>query len=123
MASAEERLQVLRMIQSGQVTAEEGARLLEALETKQHPPEEPSPAGRDRRPRQVRIRVTDLETGRERVNMQLPWSLVNAGVRMGACFACQEFRIEDLVEAIQAGVEGKVLDMEDECERVEIFIE
>ena len=37
MAAPEERLEILRMIQAGQITAEEGARLLEALAAKDRP--------------------------------------------------------------------------------------
>jgi hypothetical protein len=41
MATTEERLQILDMIRSGQITADEGARLLEALKEEDRLPEEP----------------------------------------------------------------------------------
>jgi hypothetical protein len=124
MATAEERIRVLEMIQSGQVTAEEGARLLEAL--KEDRPKGNDRAGSRRKgPRQFRIRVTDLETGRQKVDMRMPWSLVNVGINMGARFAREEIKVEDFVEAIQAGADGKIMDVVDEedAERVEIFVE
>ncbi len=125
MATAEERMQVLKMIQGGQITAEEGARLLEALKEEDQPKEETRSEGRGKGPRQFRIRVTDLETGRQKVDMRMPWSLVNVGVNMGARFAREEIEVGDFVEAIQAGANGKIIDVVDEedNERVEIFVE
>jgi hypothetical protein len=125
MATTEERLQVLKMIQSGQISADEGARLLEALKEEDRPKEEPWPGSRAQKPSQFRIRVTDLETGRQKVDMRMPWSLINVGINMGARFAREEVKMEDFVEAIRAGAEGKIMDVVDEedGERVEIFVE
>jgi len=124
MATAEERMQVLRMVHSGQVTAEEGARLLEIL-GKDRPRKDSQPESRGKEPRQFHIRVTDLETGRQKIDLRLPWRLVNVGINMGARFAREEIRVEDFIEAIQAGAEGKIIDVVDEedNERVEIFVE
>ena len=122
MAIVEERLQVLKMIQSGQITAEEGIRLLEALE--EHPPEA-RPSGRVRGPSQLRVRVTDLQSGRQKIDMAMPWRLVNVSLNMGARFARDEIPVEELVEAVQAGAEGKIVDVVDveDGERIEIFVE
>jgi len=124
MATAEERMQVLKMIHSGQVTAEEGARLLEIL-GEDRPRKDTQPESRGKGPRQFHIRVTDLETGRQKIDLRLPWRLVNVGINMGARFAREEIRAEDFIEAIQAGAEGKIIDVVDEedSERVEIFVE
>jgi hypothetical protein len=125
MVTAEERLQVLKMIQSGQITADEGARLLEALEAEDRPQEEPRPGSQVKGPSQFRIRVTDLKTGRQKVDMRMPWSLVNVGINMGARFARDEVKVEDFIEAVQAGAEGQIMDLVDEedGERVEVFVE
>jgi len=124
MTTAEERLEVLKMIQSGQITADEGARLLEALEEKDRP-QKRHPESRGRGARQFRLRVTDLETGQEKIDMRMPWSLVNVGISMGARFARKEIKVDEFAEAIQAGAEGKIMDVVDEedGERVEIFVE
>ena len=123
MATAEERIQVLKMIQSGQITAEEGARLLEALESR--PQKEPQLESHGKEPSQFHIRVTDLETGRQKIDLRMPWRLVNVGINMGARFAREEIHVDDFVEAIQAGTAGKIVDVVDEedCERIEIFVE
>ena len=122
MAIAEERLQVLKMIQSGQITAEEGIRLLEALEDR---PPEARPSGRVKGPSQLRVRVTDLQSGRQKIDMAMPWRLVNVGLNMGARFARDEIQVEELVEAVQAGAAGKIVDVVDteDGERIEIFVE
>ena len=125
MTTAEERLEVLKMIQGGQITADEGARLLEALKEKDRPQEKLLSESRGKGPRLFRIRVTDLETGQEKVNMRMPWSLVNVGVSMGARFAREEIKVDEFTKAIQAGAEGRIMDVVDEedGERVEIFVE
>jgi len=121
----EERLEVLKMIQSGQITADEGARLLEALRDRERPPEEPRPASRGMGTRLFRIRVTDLETGQQKIDMRMPWSLISVGADMGARFARKEIRMEEFAEAVQAGTEGKIMEVVDEedGERLEIFVE
>ena len=124
MGMAEERLRVLQMIQSGQVTAEEGARLLEAIKGKKHLGES-GPGSRVKGLQQIRIQVTDLETGRQKIDVRMPWNLINVGISMGARFARKEVEVNDFVEAIQADTEGKIMDVVDEegGERVEVFVE
>jgi hypothetical protein len=122
MVTTEERMQILKMVQDGQVTAEEAARLLEALKEKD---QESDLSSRREGPRRLRIRVSDLETGRHKVNINLPWNLINVGMHMGARFAPEEINLEEVMQVIQAGTEGKIVDVEDEedKERVEIFVE
>jgi hypothetical protein len=126
MATAEERMEILKMVQGGHITAEEGARLLEALqEEKGAPHPDAEPVGRTKQPRRLRVRVSDLETGRNKVNIDLPWNLINVGMHMGARFAPEEIDLEEMMRALQAGTEGKIVDVEDteDGERVEIFVE
>ena len=127
MSTAEERLEVLRMIQNGQITASEGARLLEALREHERDQveEERQPASQEQRMRLFRIRVTDLETGRQKIDMRIPWGLINVGVNMGARFAREEIKMEELITAVQAGAKGKVMEVvdEDDGELIEISVE
>ena len=121
MASDDERLQILRMIEGGQITPEEAAKLLDALE-------EPR-KGEGRREgslRWFRVRVTDLNTGKSKVNINLPLKVLELGTKLGAKFAAPaDLDIEGIVQAIKAGAEGKIVDVEDEegGERVEIYVE
>ena len=118
-----ERLQVLKMVEQGQITPAEGARLLEALSRSV---EEPAHAPRgDRR---LRVRITDAVTGRTKVNIAIPLGLVSVGMRLGAQFAPEELGVDmvDLLRRIEdEGAHGQVADIYDEegSERVEILVE
>jgi hypothetical protein len=111
------------MISEGKITAEEGARLLNALREASPGRETP----RQGSARWFRIRVTDLETGRTKVNVNLPLSLVRAGLKMGARFApdVEDLDWDDLAEVIREGASGKLIEVEDpeDGERVEVYVE
>jgi hypothetical protein len=84
MANTEERMRILKMIQEGKITAEEGAKLLSALRDSRkdiHPPSPPS-----LRKGWLRVRVTDMRTGRTKVNVNLPMGLVDAGMNIATQF-------------------------------------
>jgi len=124
MATVEERLKILKMIEEGKISAEDGARLLAALsegrKTPRRPPMRP-PVGK---PRWVRIRVTDTATGKSKATVNLPVGLVDAGFNIAARYA-PGIAFDELLEAIQSGIEGKIIDVVDEIdgEHVEIFVE
>jgi hypothetical protein len=127
MASTEERMQILSMVAEGTISADEGANLLAALEVT---PKQAKPAramGQPSAPRWFRVRVTDLETGRDKVNINLPMSLVDVGTRMGARFAPElsDMDFGEIMEQVKSGAQGKLIEVEDieDGERVEIFVE
>jgi hypothetical protein len=68
-----------------------------------------------------------MVTGRTKVNVNLPLSLVKAGIKMGARFApdMEELDWNELVIAIQEGASGKIVEVEDDedGERVEVYVE
>ncbi len=123
MASSEERLKILQMIQDGKITPEDGAKLLEALNRGAGRTTGRVPVSVDDN-RYVRIRVTDTFTGRAKVSVNLPLSLVSAGIGIAAKYV-PGVEEEYLMEAISSGLTGKVIDVIDEQEgdHVEIFIE
>src|SRR3954454_23785292 len=120
MATAEERMKILDMIREGKVSAEEGARLLQALQGGKR-------ATGTRDTRTLRVKVTDVKTSRTKVSVNIPMNLVSIGIKMGARFVPSNasFNYQDVMDAIKSGTTGKILDMEDhdEGERVEIWIE
>lgn len=126
MASVEERMQILKMIEEGKITAAEGAELLRALDkdTRSQPQE---PLKGPSAPRWFRVRVTDTASGRNKVNVNIPMGLVNVGMKMGARFApdIEGVNFKELMEAIRSGQQGKVIDIinDEDGERVEIFVE
>ena len=127
MATSEERLRILRMVEQGQVSAEDGARLLDALSasaqkrSESTPPESSAPA------RWFRVRVTDLRTGKNKVNVNIPMGLVTVGMKMGARFApeLEGMDLQQITEMIRSGATGKLIEVDDaeDGERVEIFVE
>ncbi len=126
MATVEERMKVLKMIEEGKISAEEGARLLAALaESRKTPSITLGTAVGEAR--WFRVRVTDLATGKAKVNVNIPMGLVNVGIKMGARFApnLDSEQMEALAEALKSGATGKIIDVTDEedGERVEIFVE
>lgn len=123
MASAEERLKILKMIDEGKITAEEGAKLLSALsDSRQTPQRAPMRPGGQKR--WVRVRVTDMLTGKTKATVNLPLGLVDAGLNIASQYA-PGIASDELLDAIHAGAEGKIIDVVDEedGEHVEIFIE
>jgi len=132
MASTEERMRILMMIQEGKISAAEGARLIEALEEISEPsppssPSSPSGTSSGKKPRYLRVLITDTDSGKARVNVSLPVSLINSGMRMGARFApeIEGLNMEDLNAWMNSGEIGQIVDIfdEDDGEHIEVFLE
>jgi hypothetical protein len=121
----EERMQILKMIQNGQVSAEEGAKLLAALEGGQK--SEMAANAAATQGKFLRVRVTDMSTGRTKVNVNVPLALVNIGLKMGARFMpnLDNMDTDDIMQAIRSGMQGKIVEVEDaeDGEKVEVYIE
>jgi polyhydroxyalkanoate synthesis regulator phasin len=122
--ATDERMKILRMIEEGKISAEEGTRLLEALSKQSRK----RPDQKEGEPRWLRVRVTEMDTGKESIRVNLPIGLVSVGLRMGARFVPdmeQEATMEELSDALEKGMMGKIVDIIDEEEgrRVELFIE
>jgi hypothetical protein len=127
MASAEERMQILKMIEEGKISAADGAELLRALGKDKSSTPPPPLKGGASNPRWFRVRVTDTFSGRNKVNVNIPFGLVNVGLKMGARFVpdMEDGKLQELLAAVRSGQQGKVIDVIDEesGERVEIFVE
>jgi len=120
-----EKLSILKMIEEGRVTAEEGLRLLEALDTPRRGPARPAA-------RRLRVRVSELGTGRTRAQVNIPLDLVDLGLRWAARSVNRRIRIGEieidpkrLSAAVRRGDVGRLLDYTDDDEnaRVEIILE
>ena len=126
MASSEERMKILKMIEEGKLSAEEGTKLLTALSDKRMPTP-PHPPGMPGGPRWLRIRVTDVRSGRSKASVQIPLALVDAGMKIGAHFAPEVEGVDmsNVMEALRSGVTGKIIDVTDEedGEHVKIYVE
>lgn len=124
MATAEERLKILKMIDEGKISAEEGAKLLAALSESRKPKNKPAIRGAAGNTRWLRVRVTDNFTGKTKATVNLPLRLVDAGLNIASQYA-PDVAFDELIEAINSGIEGKIIDVMDEedGEHVEIYIE
>lgn len=128
MANSEERMKILKMIEEGKISADEGSKLLAALsDSRRGLPVPPRPSGSGSPARWLRIRVTDTRTGRSKAAVQIPLALVDAGMKIGAHFAPEVEGVDmsNVMEALRMGVTGKIIDVTDEedGEHVEIFVE
>jgi hypothetical protein len=131
MATSEERVKVLKMVQEGKITPEMAAELLKALDANSNKPafEDPAMANYPGKGggRFFRVRVTDTDSGRTRVNVRLPLGMVNAGIRMGMRFSPEVEGLDaaKLAEALSTGETGQIMDIYDDedGEHVEVFIE
>jgi hypothetical protein len=128
MVTPEERLKILKMLQEGKITADQAVKLLEAMQDarKGRSSEQPLTA-QPRTPRWFHVTVTDPGTGKVRVNIRLPVSVITAGVKMGARFSTdlEGVDMEQVIQMIRQGEIGKVVDVYDEkdSEHIEVFLE
>ena len=126
MSTVKERLQILSMIEEGKISAGEAADLLRALD-KSTKAEETAPLKGTSRARWFRVVVTDSKTGRNKVDVNIPMSMVKIGIKMGAKFIpdIEGAEYEKIMELVHSGKQGKIFDVYDseDGERVEIFIE
>ena len=128
MTTVEERMKILKMIEEGKISADEGSKLLSALsDSRRGLPLAPRAPGAGAPARWLRIRVTDTRTGRSKASVQIPLALVDAGMKIGAHFAPEVEGVDmsNVMEALRMGVTGKIIDAVDEedGEHVEIYVE
>jgi hypothetical protein len=127
MATVEERMKILKMVEEGKISAEDGAKLLAALAEGRKTSGGATPPASGGEARWFRVRVTDLATGKTKANVNIPMGLVNVGIKMGARFApgLEGEQMEAIAEALKSGAVGKILEATDEedGEHVEIFVE
>ena len=101
----------------GRLTAEEAAPLLDALEAAQAPPPsapaapgEPGSGSDDTPASAVRIEVSDA--GRKVINLRVPLAIGRTAIN--GVPGLSEATAEQIRQAINAGVKGPVLDIEDD---------
>ena len=114
------RIQVLKMVEAGQLSAADAAARL----TTQAKPvvAATKPTGQMR---SLHVRVTDLDTGRHKVTVNLPMSLVQVGLSFGSRFAPELDGLDwqAIVNALNDETTGRLVEVEDleKGERVEVY--
>jgi hypothetical protein len=116
-------MKILKMIEEGKLSAQEGAKLLAALASVDRPLGSLAASGA----KWLRVKVTDVASGRSKATVQIPISLMDAGMKIGAHFApeVEGVNMDQLMAALRSGMTGKIIDVTDDedGEHVEIFVE
>lgn len=120
--------QILKMVEEGKITAEQAVQLMDAANLEEG--EESKNSGSSFKARWLKVRVYDVDTNKRKVNVRVPLSLVSVGLKMGMKFGLDReelkgFDFDDIVQMIEAGEEGKLVDVVDDerGEKVEVFVE
>jgi hypothetical protein len=113
---------VLRLVAEGRLSAAEAGPILDALERNAEPedaaradsePADDSPA------RAIRVEVT--EAGRPIINLRIPLSLGRAALNQVP--GISEATSDRIREAIDAGIKGAIIEVDDEGDGVRVSIE
>ncbi len=120
----EERLKILKMLEDKKISAEEAAKLLEALESSEKKNETFSAKGG----KTLRIRVFENDLNKPKVNVNIPLPLVKflgkimpdtAKIKLNQ----HGVSFEQILEMVEKEQVGKLVEVQEENERVEIYIE
>jgi hypothetical protein len=118
---------LLRLVSEGRITAEEAAPIVAALEEKgRRDARDKSADGRHPGPAQDllanrRLRVYVAENGRQVINIQIP--LAAAGFAIDQVPGLSPDHRSRIVDAIQGGLTGPILEVSDAGDEVRIEIE
>ena len=119
MASSAERMTILRMVEQGKISAEDGARLLAALGDTQEKASAPRANVFDTS-RLLQVRVTDLATNRQKVNVNVPVGLFQLVFYWLP--ASMQDRLEQVQDAIDSGASGRIVEVVDQDSSVRVEI-
>jgi len=131
------RSEILSQLASGQISADQAAEQLRGPAVPPAPPAPDIPSAQTPplTPEQqaalsnrwLRIRVSDIESGRQRVSVNVPLSWVSYGLKIGARYSPELAGLDanELMAMLQSVANGQVVDVEDadKGEHVQIFIE
>ena len=135
------RKQILEMLSAGEIDVTRATELLNearpgnAVPVEDEPPLPPVPPPAPEKrtvgqggPRWLHIHVSDLESGKSRVRVNVPLGLVHFGLRIGAHFTDEIDNdvIRDMMSALgDEHITGTLVEVEDveDNERVHIFID
>lgn len=122
----DERSRILELLREGKISVEEAEQLLDALgPTGGRAEAEGEPSAR---PRRLRVRITDLRSGKVRTDVRLPfgaWSLLSKLTRTHIGRYIGGHALHAIQRAARRGTSGHIIDVtnDDRDERVEIFFE
>lgn len=119
---ADERIQILGMVEEGKITSSEAMELLNALDENN---EEIVPK-KDTKWLKVRVKTMDDET---KVNVNIPVALVDVGLKLAKTYdpklkesGLDKINIDEILEAVKNGAEGKIVDVVDEESQTKVMV-
>jgi DUF4097 and DUF4098 domain-containing protein YvlB len=111
----EERMRILKMIETGKISAEEGLKLLEALDAGQEEKQSQPESGFGKI---LNIKISDSTTGEVKVNLKVPLGI--AHIIKSLIPETEMHKLEErginldlLFQNIDAGASGRLLEVED----------
>jgi hypothetical protein len=115
----QEKLRILKMIEEGKISAAEGAKLMEALESNGVKDETGGQRTGGSMGNQLRIRVSDTDTGHVKVNLTIPIGIAHMVRSLipqseMAKLETQGVNLNAVFEMVSSGKMGKILDVEDQ---------
>jgi hypothetical protein len=126
----EEVKKILKMVEEKKITAEEGEKLIDALDDNVPAVYENGNANTaPAEPKFLRVHVIDED---DKVDINVPLSLVEVGLKMGTQFAGKDSDAADklkdidfkgIMEAIKQGARGKIVDVKTQDSIVEVYVE
>jgi hypothetical protein len=88
---------------------------------------EKAPAGNGNRPHWLKIRIRDMDTGRNKVSVNLPLGMVSFGLRVAQRFNTDlgEVNVDEMLTMIKHGERGLIVEVQDDedNEQVQIYLD
>ncbi len=132
-----EKLRILKMVENGKITAEEGVKLIEAIEDREREEtvegtvvEEVPNFQKELKGKLLKIRITDIETDEVKINLSFPLKFARFAKAMiphmeKLRLEKEGINLEEILDSIGSVTEGKIVDIEDKANghRIEVWIE
>lgn len=132
------RMEILELLSKGKITAAEAANLLsdvgepasaeKAPLAEKAPTAPPPPAGTENQePSWFRVRVANLETGKNRVTVNIPVRMMKFGLKIGSRFSPEIENLDwnELTGMMKDMKSGMLVDVQDEesNEHVQVYLD
>lgn len=116
------RLRILAMVESQVLSPEAATQMLDLLDQRdyQRAAEMPVWSG----PRNIRIRITSVRSGRTDIDLTLPVGLIKSGIGIASRLIPGRLpELRPMQEIVDAGYIGPLIDVTDDDDHIEMFVE
>jgi hypothetical protein len=123
----EERMEILQKIETGEVSVQDALGMMSPVATPAPIPSTPQQSETADSQRWLRVRVTNMSTGKRKVSVNVPLGLMKWGLALGSRYAPELNDVDwnEIVTELDRHADGFLVEVEDDedNERVEVFIE